>query len=83
MSHRLKDTPHQLRGSGFVHPVRVAVAVWFAAAVVAVAQSAAALTRARHDRLADLDVYVEATTGLRQGTSLYDYAAAGTEAPFT
>ncbi|MDG4765087.1 glycosyltransferase 87 family protein [Solwaraspora sp. WMMD406] len=82
--HRVRSSaPRRRGGRGSVHTVRVAVAVWFAAAVVAVAQSVAALTRARHDRLADLDVYVEATTGLRQGASLYDYAAAGTGAPFT
>jgi alpha-1,2-mannosyltransferase len=57
--------------------------LWVVAVVVAVAQAWAGLSRPIGDRLADLQVYLGSVTELRGGGSLYDFAAAGTGAPFT
>jgi alpha-1,2-mannosyltransferase len=58
------------------------VARWLPALVIAVLESAAALSRPAGDRLADLGVYVGGVDGLRHGASLYDYLSAN-HAPFT
>lgn len=58
-------------------------ALWCAAAVVAVLQAWGGLGRRWSDRLSDLQVYLGGVDSLRSGHSLYDFAAAGTGAPFT
>lgn len=61
----------------------VAVGLWVAAAVVAAVQAWAGLRRPWHDRLSDLQVYLGGVDTWLAGGSLYDFAAAGTGAPFT
>jgi len=57
--------------------------MWTVAAIAAAAQCWGAFARAPHDRLADLHVYVGSVSLLREGGSLYDFAAEPTGAPFT
>lgn len=64
-------------------PSWVTWAAWIVAMVVAAAQCWAAFARPLHDRLADLHVYVGSVSLLREGGSLYDFAAEPTGAPFT
>lgn len=54
---------------------------WLPALLVAVVTGYAVLTRPPGPRLADLDVYLGAVTGLRHGESLYDFILGN--APFT
>jgi alpha-1,2-mannosyltransferase len=54
---------------------------WLPALLVAVVTGYAVLTRPPGPRLADLDVYLGAVTGLRHGDSLYDFILGN--APFT
>src|SRR5213080_4485730 len=51
---------------------------WLPALAVALVEAAAALSRPAADRLPDLAVYLGASAGLRDGTGLYDFAAATT-----
>ncbi|TMM35604.1 MAG: DUF2029 domain-containing protein [Actinobacteria bacterium] len=55
---------------------------WLPALAVALVEAAAALSRPAADRLPDLAVYLGASAGLRDGTGLYDFAAANHD-PFT
>jgi alpha-1,2-mannosyltransferase len=70
-------------GTGSSPGSRRIVALWVAVAVAAAIQVWAALRRQPPDLLADLNVYVGALGLLRDGGSLYDYAAPGNAAPFT
>jgi alpha-1,2-mannosyltransferase len=81
--------PQRVEGSGVERRDRGTLtrsaapcAAWLAVALVAAAQVHAALDRPLPDRLADLHVYVASVRLLRDGGSLYDFAAAN-GAPFT
>ncbi|RUL92724.1 glycosyltransferase 87 family protein [Verrucosispora sp. FIM060022] len=57
--------------------------MWVAVFVAAAAQAWAGLSRPWADRLSDLQVYIGGVRTWLAGDSLYDFAAAGTGAPFT
>jgi alpha-1,2-mannosyltransferase len=61
----------------------VAPLIWVTAAIVAASQAWAGLSRPWSDRLSDLQVYLGGVNSWKTGGSLYDFAAAGTGAPFT
>jgi alpha-1,2-mannosyltransferase len=59
------------------------MALWCAAAVIAILQAWGGLGRSLNERLSDLQVYLGGVDSLRSGNSLYDFAAAKDGAPFT
>lgn len=61
----------------------VASLVWATACIVAALQAWAGLSRPWSDRLSDLQVYLGGVNSWKAGSSLYDFAAAETGAPFT